>query len=237
MMVNYLCSLRKLLVPWLILVGFLGLGYSFSIFLTSTILILSTIFFPFPKPKPVDPIHENENPPEKIHVLNLISSDHHQKFPIPHLEDQVKEPQEEEKEEETTPQMKEAQQHQDMMISHSASSHNSESECSTLDHDHSSTTEDSEAEWPFGRKSAVFSDDDGSISDEESLIEIALPSGHYVGHNHHHPHLFPDCIFKQRSLIMELLAEINNDINEEDNLIEIDISMGSIKCSRFEIEA
>ena len=49
--------------------------------------------------------------------------------------------------------------------------------------------------------------------------------------------LFPrQCMFKQRSL-MELLAEINEIIIEEDNLIEIDISIGSIKCSRFEIEA
>jgi hypothetical protein len=35
---------------------------------------------------------------------------------------------------------------------------------------------------------------------------------------------------------MELLAELN-EMNEEENLIEIDISMGSIKCPRFEIEA
>ncbi|KAK4276416.1 hypothetical protein QN277_019362 [Acacia crassicarpa] len=73
---------------------------------------------------------------------------------------------------------------------------------------------------------------DGSISDEESLIEIALPTGH--------------CSLKhlqqqQHSLTMmtELLAEYNFDMNEEDNLIEIDISMGSIKSypSRFEIQA
>ncbi|KAJ7960245.1 Eukaryotic translation initiation factor 3 subunit C like [Quillaja saponaria] len=88
---------------------------------------------------------------------------------------------------------------------------------------------------------------DGSISDEDSLIEIALPSGHYVGHReeeeepnfnllHQKKQEYPtDYIFGQCSL-MEFLAEFN-EMNEEENLIEIDISMGSIKYSRFEIEA
>ncbi|KAI9084625.1 hypothetical protein K1719_033407 [Acacia pycnantha] len=74
---------------------------------------------------------------------------------------------------------------------------------------------------------------DGSISDEESLIEIALPTGH-CSLKHHQQQ-------QQHSLTMmsELLAEYNFDMNEEDNLIEIDISMGSIKSypSRFEIQA
>lgn len=88
---------------------------------------------------------------------------------------------------------------------------------------------------------------DGTISDEDSLIEIALPSGHFVGHNQREDsNKYINCslqqkkrelsgheaLFNQQSL-MELLAEFN----EEENLIEIDIAMGSIKCSRFEIEA
>lgn len=72
-----------------------------------------------------------------------------------------------------------------------------------------------------------YSDLDGSISDEESLIEISLPSGHLMDKHKQK--------FNQQSL-MELLAEFN-EMFEEENLIEIDISMGSIKCSRFEIEA
>ena len=73
---------------------------------------------------------------------------------------------------------------------------------------------------------------DGSISDEESLIEIALPSGLYVSPKFKLQSFSAEAIlFKQHGL-MELLAEIN-----EENLIEIDISMGIIKCSRFEIEA
>jgi len=86
---------------------------------------------------------------------------------------------------------------------------------------------------------------DGSISDEESLIEIALPSGNYVNMQKDESdyyslqqkkkELFGDAIFSQQSL-MELLSEFN-EVIEEENLIEIDISMGSIKYSRFEIEA
>ncbi|XP_022632510.1 uncharacterized protein LOC106779972 [Vigna radiata var. radiata] len=75
---------------------------------------------------------------------------------------------------------------------------------------------------------------DGTISDEDSLIEIALPSGHFVNNNNN------CCSLQQKKrelsahdTLMELLAEFN----EEENLIEIDIAMGSIKCSRFEIEA
>nr|KYP44172.1 hypothetical protein KK1_034335 [Cajanus cajan] len=85
---------------------------------------------------------------------------------------------------------------------------------------------------------------DGTISDEDSLIEIALPSGHFVGHHHKEEscslqqkkrELSAEALFNQQSL-MEFLAEFN-EMNEEENLIEIDIAMGSIKCSRFEIEA
>ncbi|GMI98580.1 hypothetical protein like AT2G04480 [Hibiscus trionum] len=109
----------------------------------------------------------------------------------------------------------------------------------------------SEVEWPFRNNMDGTPDwsNDGSISDEDSLIEISLPGGHYVKHKEDRPNnkystntmqqklpdLMPETIFQQRSL-MEILAEFN-DINEEENLIEIDISMGSIKCSRFEIEA
>ncbi|KAL8150944.1 hypothetical protein V2J09_020752 [Rumex salicifolius] len=85
---------------------------------------------------------------------------------------------------------------------------------------------------------------DGSISDEESLIEIALPSGFYIdskkplatrcGIQQKYCYEFES--FKQKNLMAELLAEIN-EFYEEDNMIEIDLSMGSIKCPRFEIRA
>ncbi|XP_060211937.1 uncharacterized protein LOC132639509 [Lycium barbarum] len=111
------------------------------------------------------------------------------------------------------------------------------SECESLD-GHSSSSEDSE-------QSPHCSD--GSISDEESLIEITLPKGHFLDSEkdtklsfQHHQKVFADLaqesIFLQHSLVDYQLGDIS-DMNEEDNLIEIDISMGSIKCSEFEIQA
>lgn len=83
-----------------------------------------------------------------------------------------------------------------------------------------SASEDSEAETEL-----MFSEDgdghgrdwseDGSITDEESLIEIAISSGHSIGRG---------CSGKKE------MVE-SNDLNEEENLIEIDISIGSIKCN------
>lgn len=76
---------------------------------------------------------------------------------------------------------------------------------------------------------------DGSVSDEDddSLIEICLPGSKSGGLDEEPkqkaqsnlPDLLPESIFQQQGL-MELLAEIN-EMNEEENLIEIDLSMGS----------
>ncbi|KAG2678241.1 hypothetical protein I3760_12G134500 [Carya illinoinensis] len=77
---------------------------------------------------------------------------------------------------------------------------------------------------------------DVSVSDEDddSLIEISLPGSKSGGLDHEEPKqkpqysnihdLLPDSIFQQQSL-MELLTEIN-EMNEEENLIEIDLSKG-----------
>ncbi|KAJ4762056.1 transmembrane protein [Rhynchospora pubera] len=82
-----------------------------------------------------------------------------------------------------------------------------------------------------------------SDSDDESLIEISLPDGNHV-EEHSEPvseeesngefswDFLPESVFKQSGL-MELLSEIN----EEDNMIELDIARGSIKCSRLGIMA
>ncbi|CAL9222435.1 unnamed protein product [Arabidopsis halleri] len=80
-------------------------------------------------------------------------------------------------------------------------------------------------------------DDDGAISDDESLIELSLPSGHYVGH-HYTSNKNNLCLHNkvQDFPLFDLLTELD-DFIEEDNLIEIDISIGSIKYSRFEIKA
>lgn len=121
------------------------------------------------------------------------------------------------------------------------------SESESLGGPSSSSSEDSDIDWPFSgelEQSPLCSD--GSISDEESLIEIALPSGQFVkdspklSFNQQHQKvvfadLVPESIFQQHC-VMDFLADIS-DVYEEDNLIEIDISMGSIKCSGFEIPA
>lgn len=85
---------------------------------------------------------------------------------------------------------------------------------------------------------------EGSISDDDNLIEIAIPHGHYAVSEESDSQLkpelrggflldfLPETVCRQHGL-MELLSEIN----EEDNLIEIDIARGSIKCSRVGIKA
>lgn len=80
-------------------------------------------------------------------------------------------------------------------------------------------------------------DEDGVIPDDESLIELSLPSGHYVGHhytsNKNNLYIHNKV---QDFRLFDLFTELN-DFIEEDNLIEIDISIGSIKYTRFEIKA
>ncbi|KAF6153751.1 hypothetical protein GIB67_000984 [Kingdonia uniflora] len=108
-----------------------------------------------------------------------------------------------------------------------------------------STSEDSDVDSPFWRnyidQFPPCSAD--SIPDDDSFIEIALPGGHYicpkeepkVMYHRSFSEFLPESLFRQEGF-MELLAEIN-EMNEEENMIEIDISMGSIMCSRVEIEA
>ncbi|CAF1857606.1 unnamed protein product [Brassica napus] len=69
-------------------------------------------------------------------------------------------------------------------------------------------------------------EEEGTIPDEESLIELSLPSGHYVGQQ------FSTITGHQDFGHIQLLAE-----SEDDNLIEIDISIGSIGFSRFQFKA
>ncbi|KAL0008825.1 hypothetical protein SO802_010327 [Lithocarpus litseifolius] len=229
-MASPLCCFRNplpwfaVLAPLLISAAILVFGFS-SILLTSTVLIFSTIYFTFSKHKPAAA--------EKL-VQEKVQMEDVKPEPQPHSE--------------TITLKKEAQEEGNSQIDdHLVTSFDSLSESECLYH--LSTSEESEVEWPFHDNVDDQSPDysDGSISDEESLIEIALPSGQYVGHKEELPKVnnykqqiklpdfSPESIFQQRCL-MELISEIN-EMNEEENLIEIDISMGSIKCSRFEIEA
>ncbi|XWS47307.1 hypothetical protein CRYUN_Cryun14cG0141200 [Craigia yunnanensis] len=208
---------------------------SLSILFTSIVLILSTVLFIFSKRKPK---LVEKSVKEEIHKSVQESS--------PQIEDILASKQQNESQNNT--QQKQASegegdsyQIRDYLVR--SPDVLSETECL----DQLSTTEDSEVDWPFRENMDQSPDysDDGSISDEDSLIEISLPGGHYVSHKEDEynkynmqqklPDFMPESIFQQRNL-MELLAEFN-DMNEEENLIEIDISMGSIKCSRFKIEA
>lgn len=220
------------LAPVLILAGFLGYGL-LSIFLTSTALILSSLILTFSKQK--------QTQVQKSVTDEIVLPD--QASTSPYIEDVISKPlvlekefvTEEEEEEEGRGQV-------DEYLVRSSQVITSESDCLGR----SSTSEDSEVEWLFQDKMFQSRDcSDGSISDEDSLIEISLPGGHYICDHEEDeviynlqnklPDFAPGSFFKQHGL-MELLAELN-EMNEEENLIEIDISMGSIKCPRFEIEA
>lgn len=114
------------------------------------------------------------------------------------------------------------------------------SESESMDQCSSTSSEDhsSDMEWPYNMGQRVDCSD-GSISDEESLIEIAIPSGQFVSHekdlrwNVKCCKLSQDFCDQESMYQKDFWAEIY-EMNEEDNLIEIDINIGSIKCSSFQ---
>ncbi|KAK9691245.1 hypothetical protein RND81_09G184800 [Saponaria officinalis] len=114
-----------------------------------------------------------------------------------------------------------------------SSSSDALSDSESHDQTTSSSDEFSENDSIFGENvpSNRESFSDGSISDEDSLIELALPTGHYLEPKRCSDYWSLESHFKQQNL-GEMLSEMN-----EENLIEIDICMGSIKCSRFGIQA
>ncbi|CAK9182118.1 unnamed protein product [Ilex paraguariensis] len=200
--------------------------WSFSLLIT-VVMILSTVFFTFSKHKQVlvsKPVQDETLSSEKAFTR--------------HAEEEVSK--QEPDQSETIMETKEAQENEDVHVHNNYLVRSPElySESETIGH----SSEDSDVDWPYSGNLGPSPDcSNGSISDEESLIEIALPSGHYVSPKEEEPKFnllqklpdfSSDTIFQQDGLV-ELLAEIN----EEENLIEIDISMGSIKCSRLEIEA
>ncbi|KAJ6751806.1 hypothetical protein OIU85_002241 [Salix viminalis] len=81
--------------------------------------------------------------------------------------------------------------------------------------------------------------EDDVDEDGDGLIEISLPQNSSVDFDEESKKKSasnsPESILRQQGF-MELFTEIT-EVNEEENLIEIDLSMGSIKCSKFEIEA
>lgn len=212
-----LCSTKNssswivFLISCLACVSFLD-SVLLSILITSLGLILSTLLFTFSKLK-----SEDES------IQHVLVSKHHQETEYVNQEKQES-------------QRNIENQTEKYLLVDSQDIY-SESESN----DQFSTSEDSD--WLDSGNACRSPDcsDDGSISDEESLIEIEIPSGHYVSPNEKdlklkYPMNYSSKSYFERNQLMELLAEIN-EMNEEDNLIEIDISMGLIKCSRFEIEA
>nr|DAD21165.1 TPA_asm: hypothetical protein HUJ06_022628 [Nelumbo nucifera] len=100
-------------------------------------------------------------------------------------------------------------------------------ESESMDHSSDSDRWDADSPSPskMGRILRCFDD---PIVEDDSLIEIELPNGHCVGQTPNLLEMLSRSISRQKG-IMELLSEIN-EMSEEENLIEIDISMGSIKC-------
>ncbi|KAM7495291.1 hypothetical protein LguiB_029900 [Lonicera macranthoides] len=222
-MTSSACFLRNSF-PWISVLAsclacavFLGYGF-LSILITSLGLILSTLLFKFSTHKPVEKSVQEESLSEE-NSTPLVPKQ-------PHIASVVQEKQE-------------AQENGVNQIEEFLAITSPDLYSESGSNDQSSTSEDSD--WPDSGNACQSPDcSDGSISDEESLIEIALPSGHYVSPKEEDlklklPNYSREAIFAQNEL-MELLAEIN-EMNEEENLIEIDISMGLIKCSRFGIEA
>lgn len=226
----------------ILIAAFSGYGV-LSIFVTSLVLFISTIIFSFSRQKnEEEPVVVQEKEEEEQEEVLHQSSANGQQQCSP---DSEKLSDEEDKMVKTeiscTISQEKAVQadqiHRDLY-----------SESESIDYQSSSSDQDSDADWLYSGNLLGQSPDcsDDSISDEESLIEIALPSGHYVGSPKEDPKFslqqkFQDFgsietkVFHQHS-IKQLFAEVI-DMNEEENLIEIDLSMGSIKCPRFEIEA
>lgn len=127
------------------------------------------------------------------------------------------------------------------------------SDSDTIDRD-SVSSENIELDWMrcnniAGQNGLVISSGSVSEDDEDGLIEIAIPGStdhstsnlseeeprQKVRSNNLPDDFLPESFMRQQGLL-EIFADVN-EVNEEENLIEIDISMGSIKCPRFEIEA
>ncbi|KAI5660617.1 hypothetical protein M9H77_19940 [Catharanthus roseus] len=204
------CIFRKS-IPWIAILAmfsaFSGYGFFFSVTVTSFILTFSTIFFTFSKVQ--NSVVLNQQEQESLTSL-VISKQEEEKEEPKKTVDEVK-----------------------------IRSEDLYSESESNDHYYyssSSSEEDSSDIDLLGQSpEEECSDDSDSISDEESLIEIALPTGHYVGGCLEKDSKKPPPPPPVPSSIMS--AEFNDMMNEEDNLIEIDLSIGSIKCSTFQIQA
>lgn len=136
-----------------------------------------------------------------------------------------------------------AQEHEQQADSQSDSSLPSDSESSTGSIMCESFEIDHYGNQNVSSSDSLASDNyDYEEEEEDSLIEINLPSSHFSGFTEEPerkseselPDFLPESIFKEQNL-MELLAEIN-EMNEDENLIEIDISVGSTNNQDFRLK-
>ncbi|EXB36069.1 hypothetical protein L484_018226 [Morus notabilis] len=184
-------------------------GVLFSLLVSFPILILSTIFlFTSIKKKPFS----DENPSGKLHCSQNIPLDNELKKQILE-ENEIAQESKNVKNHDYTNELEETPSESDDIVSESSESF--------------------ELKW----QNLTISESSFSEEEDGNLIEISLPGSESSGleDEPNLPNFLPESIFSQKGL-MELLADIN-EMNEEDNLIEIDISVGSIKCPGFEIEA
>ncbi|KAK4429227.1 hypothetical protein Salat_1223000 [Sesamum alatum] len=108
------------------------------------------------------------------------------------------------------------------------------SSTSTDDDDDDDDDHSSDTEWRYNSKAgrqALDCSDDSILSDEEGLIEIAIPTGQFVSPGKDPQLMNLKCCCKQLSDHHHQRDLFLAEMNEEDNLIEIDIYMGSIKLS------
>ena len=207
------------LVPSIVLTSFLGLGF-YPILFTIPILILSTSFLvTFTKKRKVVLV---ENPASrKLQVEEKVVQ--------PVLIETVSE--------------SGAAQEADIGIVNEFQVELLDLTTESESSDDSGSSENLELNWMISGNVEQNPEISYDSPSEEGLIEIAIPSNDSIclseepkeNLQSNLPTFFPESIFKQQDRV-EILAEMN-EVNEEENLIEIDISMGSIKCPRFEIEA
>lgn len=182
-----------------------------------TLILMSTIFlFTICKQKPIIVIKEaqiskiNFSPQKHTLISSVDSSRDEDLVPVPRVEAQT------------------CMKREDGKDQFLIASQDLYSESESMDQVSTTSSEDhsSDTEWLYNMGQRLDCSND-SISDEESLIEITIPTGQFV------------CVekdFKCYKLSHQKDFWANmNEMNEEDNLIEIDIYRGSIKCSSFDI--
>ncbi|KAJ0102047.1 hypothetical protein Patl1_03954 [Pistacia atlantica] len=218
---SFLCVVVVFLLPSLVFTYLQGSSFSHFV-VTIPVLILSTSFLvTFTKKKKEITLSDNqvqdENPRWDL-ARDLVENEAEEK---------------QQQEIQNVAAEKAAKESDLLGLIHEPADFVSESESTDEDND-STSSENLDLNWVHNgdQNEVMLMDSSDSVSEddenEDGLIEIAIP-------NSKSSDFLPESIFNQQGL-MELLADIN-EVNEEENLIEIDISEGSIKCSRFEIEA